>query len=737
MIIIKRDKSKQEFDFTKIENAVKAAYKSCGKNNQVKIDEVIWTIKKNLENLDSETTVEKIQDVVENSLMKCGEYDIAKSYIIYREEHKNARLLKERIDYMSKYINSSENAATASETDSNANVSIKNVANLEGEVYKTLNRQIQRSWMKNRLNELYPEVANQYAQDIDSHIIYVHDEATSPVPKNYCMAASLYPLMMNGTGEIDGVTPTPPNDIQSFSGQVTNLVFLLSSQVKGAVALGEFFVALNFYVVKEFGEKWYNHLNDLTTSSVSNNSRTIKNSIRKGMKQFIYGISQPAGNRSYNSPFTNLNLFDSQYFAELFHEFVYPDGTKPEWKAIDTLQRIFLELHRELRLIKPLTFPVTTMCMVHNNNEILDKEYEELCAEELSKGSSFFIYLSDSATSISSCCRVRNELTDNTFSSTTGLTGVMTGSSNVITLNYNRIIQDWYKSFGLYATVGDESQRASPEFLGSLLVTDKKIQGFFRTYLTKILERVYKYHIAYKSLLYDLEDKGMFSSSNAGYIYTKKLYSTIGVIGYCEAAEFLGYKVGYNFPYIKFLQLILGIVQEQNKLHSIHDPKRPCIFNCEGIPGENLAVKFYNWDKADGYKVPEDQNLYSSYFFKQWDSNISVLDKLKLHGKEIAPYLSGGQACHIHLDSHPSKEQYLKLLDFNVKNGVSYTGFNIPISECKDCGHVVNQPINKCPICGGENIDYWIRIIGFLRPLSSYSEARYKEAKKRVLGHID
>lgn len=737
MIIIKRDKSKQEFDFTKIENAVKAAYKSCGKNNQVKIDEVIWTIKKNLENLDSESTVEKIQDVVENSLMKCGEYDIAKSYILYREEHKNARLLKERIEYMSKYINSSENAATTSETDSNANVSIKNVANLEGEVYKTLNRQIQRSWMKNRLNELYPEVANQYAQDIDSHIIYVHDEATSPVPKNYCMAASLYPLMMNGTGEIDGVTPIPPNDIQSFSGQVTNLVFLLSSQVKGAVALGEFFVALNFYVVKEFGEKWYNHLNDLTTSSVSNNSRTIKNSIRKGMKQFIYGISQPAGNRSYNSPFTNLNLFDSQYFAELFHEFVYPDGTKPEWKAIDTLQRIFLELHRELRLIKPLTFPVTTMCMVHNNNEILDKEYEELCAEELSKGSSFFIYLSDSATSISSCCRVRNELTDNTFSSTTGLTGVMTGSSNVITLNYNRIIQDWYKSFGLYATVGDESRRASPEFLGSLLVTDKKIQGFFRTYLTKILERVYKYHIAYKSLLYDLEDKGMFSSSNAGYIYTKKLYSTIGVIGYCEAAEFLGYKVGYNFPYIKFLQLILGIVQEQNKLHSIHDPKRPCIFNCEGIPGENLAVKFYNWDKADGYKVPEDQNLYSSYFFKQWDSNISVLDKLKLHGKEIAPYLSGGQACHIHLDSHPSKEQYLKLLDFNVKNGVSYTGFNIPISECKDCGHVVNQPINKCPICGGENIDYWIRIIGFLRPLSSYSEARYKEAKKRVLGHID
>lgn len=341
--------------------------------------------------------------------MQCGEYKVAKSYIIYREEHKNARFLKDRIDYMDKYANSTDNAASSSETDPNANVSIKNVANLEGEVYKTLNRQIQRCRMKARLNELYPEVANQYSKDIDSHIIYIHDEASSPVPKNYCMAASLYPLMLHGTGEIDGVTPSAPNDIQSFSGQVTNLVFLLSSQVKGAVALGSYFVALNYYVIKEFGRDWYNRLSDITTSSVCSTQRTIKDSIRKGMKQFIYGVSQPAGNRSYNSPFENLNFFDSQYFSSLFENFYYPDGTTAEWKAIDTLQRIFLELHRELRLIKPLTFPVTTMCMLTDGKDIVDKEYKKLCSEELSKGSSFFIYLSDSSDSVSSCCFSKNQ----------------------------------------------------------------------------------------------------------------------------------------------------------------------------------------------------------------------------------------------------------------------------------------------------------------------------------------
>ena len=354
--------------------------------------------------MESPYHIEDIQDAVENALMANRCFSVAKKYILYREKHKESRFIQSRLDYMDKYSNSTENAATSSETDANANVTMKNVANMEGEVYKATNRLVQRTRMKKRLKEMFPEVAEQYEKDLESHIIYAHDEATSPAVKNYCMAASLYPLMTEGTGNIDGVTPNPPNDIQSFSGQVTNLVFFLSSQVRGAVALGDYFVVLNYYVIAEFGKNWYDHLNDVVTTNVCEKQRTVKDAIRKGMKQFIYGVSQPAGNRSYNSPFSNLNLFDSQYFTAIFDEFYYPDGTKPEWKAIDLLQRIFLELHRELRLIKPLTFPVTTMCLLTDGNDIVDKEYKELCATELSKGSSFFVYLSDCASSISSCC---------------------------------------------------------------------------------------------------------------------------------------------------------------------------------------------------------------------------------------------------------------------------------------------------------------------------------------------
>lgn len=711
MYVIKRSGKKEQFNPLKIKNAIKAAFNSIGYS----VDDDVYDELVNSVKVWDEMSIEDIQDQVIETLRNFDYNEVADCYQTYRLEHKQARFIRERIDYMDKYAGSSDNASTASETDANANVTMKNVANLEGEVYKVTNRRIQRQRMKDKLNELFPEeddLGKQYIKDLENWVIYTHDEASSPVLKPYCMAATLYPLMADGVGVIDGVTPSAPNDIQSFSGQVTNLVFLLSASAKGAVALGDYFIALNYYVIAEYGPNWYEKLDVNTTTEHCLKPMTIKRAIRKGMKQFIYGVNQPAGNRSYNSPFSNCSYYDKTYFESIFDNFYYPDGTQPEWKAIDTLQRIFMELHRELRLIKPLTFPVTTFAMVHDGTDVIDKEYKKLCAEEWAKGGSFFCYLSNNPSALASCCRVLNEMSENTFSSTTGMTGIMTGSCNVITLNINRIVQDWCKSIGGVPTVGN--QHDSLKF-----------------FLINILERVYKYHIAYKTMLYDLEEKGMFSPSNGGYIYMKKLYSTIGLIGYTEAAQFLGMEISNNKEYIDFLKLIFGTVKEQNKEHSIRDKKRPILFNSEAIPGEGLGVKLYEHDKKDGYWVPDNQNLYNCYFYNPWD-NTSILDKFILHGKEVASYCDGGQALHANLDEHLSEAQYTKLINFAIEQGTNYFTFNIPISECKDCGHVVNAPIEKCPKCGSENIDYWTRIIGYLRPVSAFSNPRKIEQKKRI-----
>lgn len=714
MQVVKRDGSIEEFNVDKIISAVEKAFKSCNKEMPQYLYDMVGALFGTLEG--DTIGIEEIQNKVEDVLMNDKHFDVAKSYIIYREQHKQARFIRERIDYMNEYSQSNENAATSSETDANANVTMKNVANLEGEVYKTTNRVIQRQRMKDKLNEMYPEVAKKYEEDLNSHIIYTHDEATTPVLKQYCMAVSLYPLMMEGVGNIDGITPTPPNDLQSFSGQVTNLIFLLSSQCKGAVAVGEYFIALNYYIVQEFGPNWYEKLDVVTTTDHCNKQRTVRDAIYKAFKQFIYGVNQPAGNRSYQSPFTNVSYYDHTYFDSLFGEFYYPDGTKPQWGAVDCLQRLFMKFFNKLRTKQVLTFPVETMAMVYDpkTNDIIDKDYKDFTAEMYAEGHSFFTYISDSADSLASCCRLRNELAENTFSPTSGLTGVMTGSCNVITLNINRIVQDCDKAYGLKRNGGW-----------------KENTSFLRDYLVDILQRVYKYHIAFKTMLYELEDRGMFAASNGGYIYISKLYSTIGINGLNEAARFLGMTVGNNKEYIEFLQLVLGTIKEQNKTHSIHDANRPFLFNSEVVPAEGLGGKNYNWDKEDGYWVPKDENLYNSYFYDAHDDT-SVLDKFILHGRQTYQYTDGGSAAHINLEDHLSKEQYLKLIDFAIANGTNYFTFNIPNSKCDDCGYITKHPITECPKCHSKNITQYTRVIGYLRPIKSFGKDRQVEASHRT-----
>lgn len=716
MKVLKRSGKLEDFNLNKIVAAVRAAYKSQGNeevHNDV-INDIEYTFSNDLSA--NVLSVESIQDTVEKILMDLAPYNVAKAYILHREKHKESRFIKERIEYMENYANSKDNAASSSETDANANVIMKNVANLEGEVYKTTNRIIQRQRMKDKLNEMFPEVAKQYEKDLNSHIIYAHDEASTPVLKNYCEAVSLYPLLLNGVGEIDGVTPKPPTNLDSFCGQFVNLAFLLASQCKGAVAFGGFFIAFNYYCVKEWGTQYYKKDKVIVDTEYCIKKRTIGGKIIQAFQQCVWGINQPAGNRGYQSPFINFSYYDSNYFKALFEEFYYPDGTKPEWEAVDYLQRKFMKYLNKERLNSVIAMPVETMALLSDGKDIIDKEYKEFTADMYAEGHSFFTYISDNPNGLASCCRLRSEIEENTFSFTNGLTGIQTGSVNVITLNINRIVQDWARQYN--DDYADMHTFYAPE-------------SGFKNYLVDILKRVYKYHIAYKTMLYDMEDKGMLTSSRAGYIYMKKLYSTIGLNGINEAAEFLGMECSYNKEYMKFCNLITSTIKEQNKLHNIRDKKKPFLFNTEFVPAESLGAKNYNWDKEDGYIVNPNRNLYNSYFYLAHDGT-SVLDKFKMHGKEFTNNLDGGVGCHINLEEHLSKEQYLKLLEFAVHQGTSYFTFNIPNSECDSCHYITKYPITKCPKCNSDKITWYTRIIGYMRAIKNFGKERQIEANKRV-----
>jgi len=720
MQVKKRNGSIEEFKWEKIDNAVAKAFAAADREVPKLVTDIVHdTVNMEISRLEGdEIGIEEIQDCVVKSIIASGEWDVALSYASYREKHKELRFIKERVDWIDSYMESKENAATSSETDANANVSIKNVANIDGEVYKSINRQIQRYRMTKQLEKQFPEVAHQYVKDLEHHIIYAHDEASSPAVKNYCEAVSLYPLLVEGTKGMDGLGTVAPKNLSSFCGQLVNLTFLLSAQCKGAVAFGEFFNFLDYFCVKDFGPDY--HIRAYRTEASSLPKRKIVDAIHQAYQQIVYGWNQPAGNRSYQSPFTNISYYDKYYWEALFKDFYFPDGTQPDWERVNWLQQDFMEWFNNERTKTLLTFPVETVALLSEDGDIKDKEWKNFVAEMYSKGHSFFTYISDNPNALASCCRLRNEIAENVFSFTNGLTGVQTGSANVITLNLNRIIQDWYTMMDM--PFNDWSKEKARESWADL-----------HEYLVEILNRVYKYHIAYKTLLYQVEDAGMLNASTAGYISMHKLFSTIGINGLNEAAEFLGIKCNYNDKYKEFCRLITGTISEQNKLHSTKDFQ----FNTELVPAEGLSSKNYNWDRSEGYWTPSDRNLYNSYFYIASDPNTSVLDKFKLHGREFTGLLDGGVGLHCNLEEHLSKEQYIKLIDFAIANGTSYFTFNVPNSECDDCHYISKTPIKECPKCGSKHITWWTRVIGFLRPIKFFDKERYREALTRVYSKKD
>ena len=709
MNVINRDGKKELFNPFKIKNAIKEAFISLGYTVDEDVyDEIISSIK-----IWDDINIEDIQDEVLEILRQFGFNDVADSYLAYRIRHQEARkYVQDNIDYMMQYINSSENAAGSSATDSNANITLKNVSNLEAEVPKVKNRATQRAWVKNALKQLYPELAKQYEKDIRKRIIYIHDEASTPTVKNYCEAVSLYPLAVSGTSTMDGTGTKAPQHLISFAGQIQNLLFLLSSQCKGAVAFGEFFNFFDYYAAKDFGPNYHLKAGMYADSEYVVNRQTIGQKIDQTFQQIVFYWNQPAGNRGAQSPFSNISYYDSNYWKALFEDFYFPDGTQPVWERVDWLQKRFIHWFNEERSKTLLTFPVETMALLTDGKDVIDKDYKNLTAEMWSKGHSFFLYLSDNPDSLASCCRLRNQIQENTFSFTNGLTGVQTGSCNVITLNLNRIVQDWYKSIG-----------------GTLsLPLHKGYKESLKAYLTEIVERVQKYHIAFKHNLYMFEKAGQLTASTAGYISMKKLYSTIGLNGINEAAMFLGMKVSYNDEYKNFCRLITGTISELNKKNSTPDYQ----FNQEFVPAEDLGGKNFRWDKEDGYWVPDDGRvLYNSYFYDAHD-NTSVLDKLRMHGREFTELLDGGVGCHINLQEHLSMVQYLKLIDFAIEQGTSYFTFNIPNTQCDDCGFISKQRLKKCPKCGSEHLTWWTRVIGFLRPTKLFSPARRVEESQRT-----
>lgn len=580
--------------------------------------------------------------------------------------HLNQDHIQQKMNFIEHYLHAN-NAADGSQMDANANVTHKNIATLESEIMKDYFVQINRAQVSGKIRDLFgSDLAQEYIRQIESHEIYVHDETSL---KPYCVSVTMYPFLRDGLTELGGESKAPKH-IESFCGAFVNFVFAVSSQFAGAVATVEFLTYFDYFARKDYGDNYL---------------KTHRHQIANHLQHVVYAINQPAAARGYQSVFWNISIYDQYYFDSMFGEFVFPDFTKPNWSTVQSLQNFFLEWFNQERNKSILTFPVVTVAMLTADEQCKDQDFANTMAKHLSEGSSFFVYLSDSADSLASCCRLRSEISDNTFSYSLGAGGVATGSINVITINMNRLVQD-----------GRD--------------------------LSKEVIKIQQYQVAYRKLMEDYLAAGMLTVYDAGFISLDKQFLTIGINGMVEAAESQGLVASNNQAYKDFVREQLKIIYEANKLAK---QKYGYMFNTEFVPAENLGVKNAKWDKDDGYYVPRD--CYNSYFYVVEDNSTNALDKFQLHGRELLDFLDGGSALHLNMEETLSQDGYLAMLNIAAKTGCNYFCVNVKITICNDCEYIDKRTLAYCSECGSDDIDYGTRVIGYLKRVSAFSSGRRKE----------
>ena len=588
--------------------------------------------------------------------------------------------VKDRLDFIRFYTEAS-NASSGSEVDANANVTCKTLTTLESEMYKPYTIALNRQLVTEKLKKMFGEViSDAYMQDLDYHFIYVHDETSL---KPYCASITLYPFLLEGTKCMGGVSKAP-NNLQSFCGSFVNLVYQVASNFAGAVATVEFLNYFDYFARKQYGRDYL---------------KTHTKEIKQELQGVVYGLNQPASARGDQSVFWNISVFDRPYMQEMFGNFYYPDGTQPDMDSLMELQKFFMDWFRKERHKELLTFPVlTASILTDGKGGFVDPSFVDFCAEQMSKGHSFFVYMSDSVDSLASCCRLRNELADNTFSYTLGTGGVVTGSAQVITINLNRLA------------------KFAHEFNDNF---DDDIRTQIRL--------VHKYLMASKAVYKDYIKAGLLPAYSAGFMDIDKQFLTIGINGLVEAAETYGLKISNNTEYKQWVSHVLGIFKEENKKAL---QKYGCRFNTELVPAENLGVKNAKWDKEDGY-WNGNRDCYNSYFYRVEDTDLTILDKIEMYAHDVTDSLDGGSALHLNLEQLPSYEQAKMLFKLCSKNGVPYWTTNVLCTICNDCGTIDPVTRKACKKCGSNNVDYGTRIIGYLKRISNFSDARQKEVAKR------
>ena len=508
----------------------------------------------------------------------------------------------------------------------------------------------------------------------------------------YCYATSLAPIIYDGMPWVNNIKVKPVKHFLSLINNSIKYIYSLSTQCVGAIAVPDFLVYAEYFIRKDFGEEWYNNKEHL-------------NLIEQLFQHWIYSINDKA--RGNQSSFTNVSVFDKYWREAMFKDHTNPDFSKCNLENLKRVQRLFVDVLIEQQTDNPFTFPVMTACQLKDaeTGEILDKDWLDWIGEISVKNKLMNFYTSESADSLSSCCRLRNNLgsalTKNEYTNSFGVGGLNIGSHRVVAINLPQI-----------AYIAKYSDKNDKQAFYNIL--ESRI---------KIAQDILDIH---RELLIRLIDNGNLPMYKHGCMDLSKQYSTLGFIGLYECLEILGMDILTN----EGLTEAKNIINLFNKLNSDRTAKDGRIRNVEQIPGESAAVTFCLKDKLQFANI-NDYDLYANQYIPLIKEAL-MTDRIKMQG-EFDANVSGGSILHIDIDQELTKEQIINVIQLCAKNNVIYFALDDCLSQCTSCGKVHVGKIDKSPCHNAETRKY-MRVVGFRTPVSSWNKVRRtKDFPRRYL----
>ncbi len=591
-------------------------------------------------------------------------------------------------DFIDNFVDS--NTVADASVDGNANVGQKDIVTLIKEMPKPHQKVLAFNKIFYELNKKYGlKAANEWLEAEWNGHLYMHDANTSSF-FSYCFAYDLKDLAEKGLFFVENFNAEPPKHLTTFVDFVKEFTNYNANRTAGACGFPNLIPYLYYFWDRDVKNGYY--------------TKTPKDYAIQGIQRLIYSLNQPYTRDGIQSAFTNTSIFDHPYLEALFGGAEFPDGKFmiDEIEEIMEFQKLFLEVMSDIRSKNMMTFPVNSISLLRQNGKFVDEEFARYACEHNRKWNDSNLFVDDSVTSLSNCCRLKSNIKDLGYFNSVGGTALKVGSVKVSTINLARLALE---------------NKTEEEYLAAL--------EYYTNLNLKALDCV-------RGIIKRNVEKGLLKNFTYGLIDFEHLYNTIGFLGCYETIKSFGYTTEDEFNNTYYTQQAEDfgkkIFDTIHKVKTVFSENVDYQINCEQIPGESAAAKLMKKDKLIFPEtVVDDLPLYGNQFIPL-GIKTTLQERIRI-ASLFDGFCNGGSILHVNIEApFNTPEQAWKMLNYVAEQGVTYFAFNTKIQAC-DKNHAFYG--KKCPVCGGDVATEYTRIVGFYTPIRTYSKERKEEYSMR------